>query len=104
MESITVDEFKKHSTVLGVTREKNIYKELNGDLKKEILNLIEQLGATEYKERKAVKNTLLFKGQEIVGFLEKNKNHADLKVKVIIEEIINKLKSKGPGAKRPNIR
>jgi hypothetical protein len=103
VESITIDEFRKHSVVLGLTSKNIIYKKLKDELQKEILTLIEQLGAAKYKERKAAKSTLLSKGQGIVGFLEEKKDHSDFEVKISIAEIIDKLLSKGPTAERPKL-
>lgn len=103
--SITPDQFKKHLFVLGLKQIKSEFKELEKDQQKSIQDLISQLGAKKYKERKEAKAKLIEKGFGILGFMEKNKNHPDFETKVSIQEVIKELKKLAPKklSKRPKL-
>ena len=93
---ITPEQFKMHQYVLGLKKIKTDFKELEKSEQTEITNLIKLLGAKKYKERKEAKSKILAKGYQILGFMEKNKNHPDFETKVSIQEIITELQKQAP--------
>ena len=102
---ITKEQFKKHLFIFGLKQIKSEFKELEKDEQKSIQDLISQLGAKKYKERKEAKAKLIEKGFGILGFMEKNKNHPDFETKVSIQEVIKELKKLAPKklSKRPKL-
>ena len=102
---ITKEQFKQHLFIFGLKKIKTEFKDLAEKDQKEIHNLIAQLGAKKYKERKEAKKKIIDKGYGILGFMEKNKNHPDFETKVSIQEIIKELEKLAPQklSKRPKI-
>ena len=100
---ISKKEFEQHAFVLGLKKIQTKQKELAKEEQSELKQLITDLGAKKFKERKEAKKKILDKGYRIIDFMKANKEHSDFETKVSIQEIIKELEKLAPKklSKRP---
>ena len=99
---ISDESFEKMKPLLGLKKviEKGNYTD---DDKKKMRELIKQLGAAKFKERKAAKEALKEMGPEIIPFLKDNLNQKDFEITAALKELIKDFKPKKFEGKRPRI-
>lgn len=102
--SISSQEFKRQKGIFGLIKLKAKNVTLDEKLKNEVNQLIKQLGASKFRERKAAKKDLLSKGSSIISYLETQKENPDFEIAVSIKEIIKELTPKNILSKRVPIK
>ncbi|MCM8530800.1 MAG: hypothetical protein NE330_06525 [Lentisphaeraceae bacterium] len=100
VESISKEEFTRQKGIFGLIQFKAKSITVDDKLKVELDQLIKQLGASKFRERKAAKKALLKKGSDIISYLDSQKENPDFEISVSIKEIITELTPKIISGKR----